>query len=69
MRLEAIYDKYRKGDPLTDLELAYAIPRLRDAEKILIEMGDTFNLARKEITMTLQALIAFKEARKGGQCG
>lgn len=64
MNLEVIYDKLRTGNPVSDKEIDYAIPKLIETEANLLELGSTFLLARREVSQVLALLQQFKNHRK-----
>ena len=63
-KIGKIYETYLIGDPITDEELAFAIPYLEDKVQFLHKMGDRFHFAWVEVFQFQRHLTENREARK-----
>lgn len=60
-----IYEKYIKGDILTDEEVSAGISIFKAASDSCIKCGPVFSLAFKEANSVYMRMLDIKEARKG----
>lgn len=59
-----VYDKYKRGDSISNKELNEGVKFFFDVSEKLSVMGPVFTLAAHEAAETYWALIGFQEARK-----
>jgi len=64
MNIKDIYEKYKNGDPISDIELKFGINEFKHLEEQLKELGIVFHLAWKEVFYVLKGLEDYKKARK-----
>jgi hypothetical protein len=58
-----VYEKYRKGDPIGNTELAIAAAYFQDLSDKLMPLGDVFRLAAREALEVYANLECFLSAR------
>ena len=58
-----IYNKYQKGDPLTDSDLEIGILHFTALSELLSQSGPVFNLACNEACFVASRLRGYKIAR------
>jgi len=62
--IKEIYEKFRNGDPLTDLELKVGVEHFSTASEMLSCLGPRFDLAENELRRVAIGLSDFIAARK-----
>jgi hypothetical protein len=62
-QMAEVYEKYQKGDPISDEELRLTIPCLENNVEFLDLLGERFHFAWRELFSFLEGLKNFREAR------
>lgn len=60
---QVVYEKYQRGDPLNDNELAGAAAHFYQLSEMLYKSGPVFRLAANEANRVYLALNGFMQAR------
>lgn len=63
-KAQEIYEKYRRGDSLTDQEVSFGRTYYRELERKLIACGPVFHLAWCEAARVYRAFDDFYNARR-----
>lgn len=64
IKASKVYDKYIKGDNLSDAEIAAGIEHFRMLSTLALQAGPVFKLASNEANRVAIALEGFQQARK-----
>ena len=62
--MEKTYEKYLKGQALTDMELNLLVDTMRELRSTLWELGPTWSLALRAANLEYEALFRIQQNRK-----
>lgn len=63
-QLKILFAKYKKGEPLTDDEIKYMLPQLRETRDTLQELGPEYHHAWFDLAQHCMTLARFQTERK-----